>query len=288
MEIGAVLITAGQGCSPAMPSGSVTVAQRMIASLKKAGVTVIAVVTGPEDKKFEKQLVQSGVFFLHNLDSDDEKISIRLGLEYLSDKCREVFVLQANHPLLAPETLMKMHDMPANSVAPVYADIQGQPLLLRSPFPEIHRLKDAVVDKLLNVDDRGILLTARDSENLTDAIGAHDRKLTRPVLDFSIARGKSLVDGKLVSLLHLIRETQSVRDACGRMQLSYSAAWNLLNAVEDSLGYPLVNRNKGGPSGSGTLLTEKGSRLLSAYDQFESQARENIGQLYDMYLGNIL
>ena len=62
----------------------------------------------------------------------------------------------------------------------------------------------------------------------------------------------------------------------------------LLNDAEDSLGYPLVSRNKDGPSGPGTLLTEKGSRLLSAYDQFESQARENIEQLHDLYLRNIL
>ena len=285
MDIGAVLMTAGCGGSPTLPSGSITVAQRMIASLKKAGVTVIAVVTGPEDKKFEKQLAQPGVVFLNTATPDDEHASIQLGLEYLADKCREVFLLQANRPLLAPETLVEMRNTPGSSVAPVYADIQGQPLLLRAPFPEIHNLN---VNQLLKVNDRGILLTARDAENLAEAIGEHDRKLTRPVLDFSIARGKQLLDSKLVTLLHLIQETQSVREACGRMQISYSAAWNLLNAAEDSLGYPLVNRNKGGPSGAGTLLTEKGSRLLAAYDQFESEARENIEQLYNAYLKHIL
>ena len=31
----------------------------------------------------------------------------------------------------------------------------------------------------------------------------------------------------------------------------------LLNSAEDSLGYPLILRNKDGPSGSGSLLTEK-------------------------------
>ena len=284
MEIGAVLMTAGCGGAPAMPSGGITVAHRMIASLKKAGVTVIAVVTGPEEKKFEKQLAQTGVVFL-NTAADDEHASIRLGLEYLADKCREVFVLQANRPLLAPETLVEMRNVPGASVVPVYADIQGQPLLLRAPFSEIQNLQ---AEQFLKVNDRGILLTARDAETPADAIAEHDRKLTRPVLDFSIARGKQVLDSKLVTLLHLIQETQSVREACGRMQISYSAAWNLLNAAEDSLGYPLVNRNKGGPSGSGTLLTEKGSSLLSAYDQFESQARENIEQLYDRYLRNIL
>ena len=72
MEIGAVLMTSGCGGASAMPSGSITVAQRMIASLKKAGVTVIAVVTGPEDKKFEKQLAQTGVVFLNTATPDDE------------------------------------------------------------------------------------------------------------------------------------------------------------------------------------------------------------------------
>ena len=54
MAIGAVLITAGCGSAPGTLCGSITVAQRMIASLQKAGTAVIAVVTGPEDKKLEK------------------------------------------------------------------------------------------------------------------------------------------------------------------------------------------------------------------------------------------
>ena len=288
MEIGAVLITAGLGDYPALPSGSVTVAQRMIASLKKAGATIIAVVTGPEDKKFEKQLAQSGVFFLHNLSPDDERASLQLGLAYLQKKCREVFCLWANRPLLDPETLIRMRRTSGKSVAPVYNGVQSRILLLRTPFPEIRSLRCITAEKLLNVEDRGVLLTAEEAESITDAIAEHDRKLTRPVLDFSIARGKPLVDGKLVTLLYLIRETQSVRNACGQMQISYSAAWNLLNTAEDALGYPLVRRNKGGPSGTGTLLTEKGHRFLLAYEQFESEARENIEQLYDMYLRNIL
>ena len=119
-------------------------------------------------------------------------------------------------------------------------------------------------------------------------IAQHDRKLTRPVMDFAIARGKPVLDGKLVTLLHLIRETQSVRDACSRMQISYSTAWNLLNRAEDSLGYPLILRNKGGPSGSGSILTEKGSALLTASEGFEIAARENLEKLYNEYFQDII
>ena len=72
------------------------------------------------------------------------------------------------------------------------------------------------------------------------------------------------------------------------MQVSYSTAWNLLNSAEDSLGYPLILRNKGGPSGSGSLLTEKGSALLAGSEQFESSARENLEKLYYTYFENLL
>ena len=66
MAIGAILITTGCGTASGAVCGGITVAQRMIASLKKAGASMIAVVTDEEDKKLEKQLSQPGVFFLRN------------------------------------------------------------------------------------------------------------------------------------------------------------------------------------------------------------------------------
>lgn len=288
MKIGAILITAGCGKAPTWPSGNVTAAQRMIASLKKAGVQIIAVVIGAEDKKFAKQLAQPDVFFLHHPTPDDEQASIQLGLNYLSEKCHTIFCLPANRPLLAPETLSRMLGTPGRSVAPVCQGRQEPILLLRKPYPDVYSLANTVVDKLLSVENRGMLLMAEEAKDLADAIAEHNRKLTRPVLDLSIVRGKPLIDGKLVTLLHLIGETQSVLHACEQMQISYSAAWNLLNTAEDSLGYPLVQRNKGGPSGIGSLLTEKGHKLIKAYDQFESEARNSIEKLYRVYFQNIL
>jgi len=106
--------------------------------------------------------------------------------------------------------------------------------------------------------------------------------------EFSIRKGDAHIGSKLLSLLFQIRQTQSVRDACSRMQISYSTAWNLLNTAENELGYPLLLRNKGGPSGTGSLLTGKGQELLSAYERFESAAKENMEKLYDTYLRDVL
>ena len=290
MAIGAILITAGCGSAPGTLCGGITVAQRMIASLQKAGVAMIVVVTGPEDKKLEKQLAQFGVFFVQNRTPEQEQLSVQLGLNFLSDKCDRYFLMHADRPLMDPDTLLKMKTVDADLVVPVHNGKQGQPLLLKSSCPVIGDMESISRQKavMTDVEDPGILVPAEEAVSLENVIFQHDRKLTRPVMDFAIARGKPVLDGKLVTLLHLIRETQSVRDACSWIQISYSTAWNLLNSAEDSLGYPLILRNKGGPSGSGSLLTEKGSALLTASEGFEIAARKNLEKLYDDYFRDII
>ena len=295
MRLGAVLIAAGTQANPMLPSGEITVAQRMIATLQKAGVTQIAVVTGPDDRKMEKQLARYGVFFLQNPQSEEEETSIALGLAYLEGKCEQIFLMEADRPLMTPDTVVALLASGEDMVLPVYRGQRGQPLLVKSGCAErlsgVKKLSD--IAELpdffpLGADDPGVILTAREAEKKVALIEEHERKLTRLVPEFTLCRGKAMLDTKLVALLRLIRETQSVRDSCSRMQISYSTAWNLLNAAEDAFGYPLILRNKGGPSGSGSLLTKKGVQLLKACDQFEDAARENLEMLYEKFLKSVL
>ena len=295
MRIGAVLIAAGIQANPMLPSGEITVAQRMIATLQKAGVTQIAVVTGPDDRKMEKQLARYGVFFLQNPQPEEEGTSIALGLAYLEGKCEQIFLMEADRPLMTPDTVVALLASGEDMVLPVYRGQRGQPLLVKSGCAErlsgVKKLSD--IAELpdffpLGADDPGVILTAREAEKKVALIEEHERKLTRLVPEFTLCRGKAMLDTKLVALLRLIRETQSVRDSSSRMQISYSTAWNLLNAAEDAFGYPLILRNKGGPSGSGSLLTKKGVQLLKACDQFEDAARENLEMLYEKFLKSVL
>lgn len=295
MRLGAVLIAAGTQANPMLSSGEITVAQRMIATLQKAGVTQIAVVTGPDDRKMEKQLARYGVFFLQNPQPEEEETSIALGLAYLEGKCEQIFLMEADRPLMTPDTVVALLASGEDMVLPVYRGQWGQPLLVKSGCAE--RLsgvkKLSAIAELpdffpLGADDPGVILTAREAEKKVALIEEHERKLTRLVPEFTLCRGKAMLDTKLVALLRLIRETQSVRDSCSRMQISYSTAWNLLNAAEDAFGYPLILRNKGGPSGSGSLLTKKGVQLLKACDQFEDAARENLEMLYEKFLKSVL
>lgn len=295
MRLGAILIAAGKHANPMLPSGEITVAQRMIASLQKAGVTLIAVVTGPDDKKMEKQLAQYGVFFLQNAQPEREDVSIALGLHYLAGKCAWIYLMDADRPLMDPDTLVDLIASGEERILPAFSGQPGQPILIKSScagclagVKNIAAVMDMPEFIHMNVQDAGVVLSGNEAALKETHIAEHERKLTRLVPEFTLYRGKTLLDTKLVALLRLIRETQSVRDACSRMQISYSTAWNLLNAAEDAFGYPLILRNKGGPSGSGSLLTEKGDCLLTACDRFEIAARENLETLYQEFLQNIL
>ena len=54
----------------------------------------------------------------------------------------------------------------------------------------------------------------------------------------------------------------------------------MLNHVEESLGFPLIVRNRGGSSGNGTVLTDKGRQLMDAYDRFSERLNQQAQQLY--------
>lgn len=295
VDTGAVIIAADRAETVLLPAGGSTVAQRMISTFQKAGVGVIAVITGPQDKKLEKQLSRPGVLFLKNPRPYDRDTSLKLGLEYMRDKCERVFLLDADRPLLQPETLEALLNVNTELAIPSFKGRQGMPLLLSAkavaklctqvkPDYALSRLERSVVP----VDDEGIVLSAVESESRKEAFIEHDKKISRFVLDLAISRDKPIVDAKLINLLSFVEETQSVREACSRMQISYSTAWNMLNSAEEDIGYSLIERNKGGASGAGSMLTEKGGRLLKAYCDFNRRLSAEAKSLYADYFENLL
>ncbi len=288
MSIGAVICTAGFNDIAMLPAGKISAVQRMVAVFQKIGADMIAVLAGAEDKLLEKHLSQFGVVFLRGAERENSDAAMKRGLEYLSGKCERIFLLDADRPLVSPNTLRRMLSHQAELVVPVYDDKKGMPVLLSAQSAKkLLEQPGAQLDAVhVPVEDEGILLGLAESQGMQERFEQHDEMITRLVLDMSIYRGKQIVDKKLVSLLHFVDETQSVREACARMQISYSSAWNMLNRAEEELGHALVNRNKGGASGTGTVLTEKGKGLIRAYAEFEALLRENAERLYAQYFHN--
>ncbi len=96
---------------------------------------------------------------------------------------------------------------------------------------------------------------------------------------------KFLGPGSCELLLH-IRDTGSVRLACGKMGLSYSKAWHILDAMEREAGFAVVIRKKGGAGGGETRLTEEGEALIGRYGAFEQACREAVQRIFAQHFPN--
>lgn len=300
MKIGALIVTTGlprvSGVTALLPEvGAISAGQRMISAFQCADVSMVGLVIGPEDKKSERQLAQNDVIFLRCPEDTGFFQGLQKGLSFMRGKFDRVFVVPGDVPLFLPSTLRAMLKSAASLAVPETKSVNGYPLLLDNRAmdflvsqPDYNTAKDEIsrgelLIESIHVDDIGILLHGEDMSVKTALIEKHSEQLSRPMMDIAIHGSTLLYDPRLSTLLHLVEYTRSVQDACSMMQISYSTAWNMLNRVEDELGFPLVMRNRGGASGPGTVLTEKGRRLMDAYDQFSERMKKEADLLYDLF-----
>ena len=77
--------------------------------------------------------------------------------------------------------------------------------------------------------------------------------------------GKPLLGkGRYDLLLHIDR-TGSISKAAKSMRMSYKAAWDAVDAMNNALGAPVVESATGGAQGGGSQLTATGRALTEAY-----------------------
>ena len=305
MKIGALIITTGlprvSGVTALLSQvGTVSAGQRMLSAFQCAGVSLVGMVVGPEDKKAERQLAQPGVVFLRCGEDTSFFGGIQQGLAFMAHKFDRIFLVPGDTTLFLPSTLKAMLKSNASLVLPENKHVSGYPILLDRKVadlllaqPDYRTAQDAVKNGgfsivSIPVEDSGILLRSDDMTHRKELVQNHNRQLTRPVTEVTLRKGGSVYDPRLSMLLHLVDETRSVRDACSLMQISYSTAWNMLNLVEEELGYPLVVRIRGGSTGSGSVLTEKGRALMTAYDNYTQQLNQHALQLFKTYFPSLL
>jgi molybdate transport system regulatory protein len=89
-----------------------------------------------------------------------------------------------------------------------------------------------------------------------------------------------------IRLLEAIAEHGSISQAAKAVPLSYKAAWDAIDTLNNLAAQPLVVRNTGGSGGGGTELTDHGRQLVAFYRalQLEQEAAlarlaENLGTL---------
>ncbi|MEI2780359.1 MAG: LysR family transcriptional regulator [Candidatus Competibacter sp.] len=69
-----------------------------------------------------------------------------------------------------------------------------------------------------------------------------------------------------MALLRQIAVTGSITQAAKAVKLSYKAAWDAVNAMNNMAEQPLVTSATGGKQGGGSRLTDYGLRQIQLYD----------------------
>ena len=96
--------------------------------------------------------------------------------------------------------------------------------------------------------------------------------------------GKAFGDGPC-ELLRRVEKRMSLHQAANQMGMSYSKAWRLIQTLEERLGFALLERKVGGPSGGGSRVTSRGKALTSHYERFRKDVEKSIEKVYHKHFG---
>ena len=307
MKTAALIVAAGMSSrmgqfKPLLSLGSITVAQRVVATMTQAGVEKIVMVTGCNATALERHLSGNGIIFLRNEDYATTEMfdSVKIGLKYLLGKCDRLLFTPVDVPLFTAQTVRALMDSGADLVCPACQGQPGHPILLSAALiPRI--LADCgqsglrgALDRCgvpivsVPVDDPGTLHDADTPEDFSALVDYHNAQLARPVVSVSLCKEKVFFDRQIATLLMLVDETHSVRAAGQRMQLSYSSCWNSIRTLESQLGCTLIARSQGGSRGSSSDLTDQGRQLLERYNAYEHRLRDLADRLFPEYFGDLL
>jgi len=88
-----------------------------------------------------------------------------------------------------------------------------------------------------------------------------------------------LGDGKW-EILKAIEETGSLTAACKKLNLTYRRTWGNLKKIEQMLGFPLLEKHRGGSDGGASQLSTQGKKLVNAFDAFHQSVDSTIQQAF--------
>lgn len=100
--------------------------------------------------------------------------------------------------------------------------------------------------------------------------------LTLEILD------KPFLLEKRIELLFAIQQTGSISKAAKAVPMSYKAAWDAVDAMNNLSHTPIVSRETGGLGGGGTKLTPYGENLLRTYKVLKIEQKKFLETLKNM------
>lgn len=95
---------------------------------------------------------------------------------------------------------------------------------------------------------------------------------------------------KRIDLLIAIKKTGSINKASKEVPMSYKAAWEAVEDMNNLSQTPIVIRETGGKDGGGTKLTEYGENILNTYMILKEEQKkflENLNRITDINNGTL-
>lgn len=283
-KVSGIIAVAGKDIAvPLLQVGTIPIIQRIVITYQQVGIFPIVVVTGPEEDEIKRQLSPYGVIFLQNPTENQPDLldSVRIGLGFLKGKCDRVVFTPVNVPMFSPVTLAELIGREGDIIAPSYQGRGGHPVVLAEEM--FSKVQDYHGDKGLRgaldncgvprtwipVDDRGVVTNVRNEAELQAQLEAHNSAILHPVLHMKLEQESPFFSARLKLLLYLLADTSNMRTSCACSGIAHSKAWEMINRLEQHLGYSVVERQRGGKSGGSTRLTQQGREFLTAYHDFE-------------------
>ena len=91
--------------------------------------------------------------------------------------------------------------------------------------------------------------------------------------------GENLGGPGHMALLAQIAQCGSITHAAKAIKMSYKAAWDAIDTMNNLAGEPLVARVAGGKGGGGTVLTRRGAQLVENFQLIEREHQRFVTQL---------
>ena len=282
-----------------------TMIKKQIASLRKAGVTSLYILTGFQHEALERHVVHLGVTCLYqpHFRDDDPLSSLQTALRDPALAAEdELFVLPADTSLFLPKTLTEMAEKKGDAVVPCSDERTGFPLLLRKKAMEA-LLAGKEGEKILEIlsgdklklcrfetEDEGCFLRFLTDEDYERMTAYAEQQKTSNALSFnlkvSLFREEDFFGPGTAHFLELVDSKGSMLAACEEMQMSYSKGWKMVRQVEEQMGFPFLIRQTGGKDGGSSRLTEEGRDFVRRYTALKNDLKRTAEAFFSLYFSD--
>lgn len=279
---------------PEKKIGTISAIERVALLYQKAGIQRIVVVC-EEDNPIKKRLAPMNLTFLSAPVDNEMFDNIKIGIQYLQDKCASVLISYVDVPMFSirtVQTLMKYHD---KLCMPSYHGQSGHPILLpQTYFPKILAYQGegglngatkvcGIQRKIIAVEDSGILSDIQRDSSYEKLLATHDIAKLHVSSEFQIWKESSFYSPSVHHLLQLTEELGSLAEACRYVGISYSKGRKIVHTIEEQLGSPIIESQQGGKGGGFSRLTEEANDIMQRYETFCTEADAAVKTLFQKH-----